>query len=106
MLVNCASQGQYNQVVEIEFPALIQAFSKVDPRDPRYRPKVTIVICGKRHNTRFYPTSEDGADRTTNTKAGTVVDKGVTGVYTFDYFLQAHSGLQGLYDLPYFKFNR
>ncbi len=37
----------------------------------------------------------DDADRTGNTKAGTVVDQGVTGVYDFDYYLQAHAGLQG-----------
>jgi len=86
------SEGQYEQVVEIEFPALLQGCREVDPK---FRPKVTIAICGKRHHTRFYPTTEADADRTSNTKAGTVVDKGVTTVYNFDFYLQAHAGLQG-----------
>jgi len=86
------SEGQYEQVVQIEFPALLQGCRNMSPD---YRPKVTIAICGKRHHTRFYPTSEADADRTSNTKAGTVVDKGVTTVYNFDFYLQAHAGLQG-----------
>ncbi len=37
----------------------------------------------------------EDADRSGNTKAGTVVDQGVTSVYDFDFYLQAHAGLQG-----------
>lgn len=44
-----------------------------------------------RHHTRFYPADEQGTDlkNNGNPKSGTVVDKGVTGVYTFDFFLQS-----------------
>lgn len=63
--------------------------------------------------TRFYPTNSANADRNGNTRPGTVVDKGVTAVYVqasqkhinlsshvflsfdFDFYLQAHAGLQG-----------
>jgi len=86
------SEGQYEQVVQIEYPSLMTGCRAVDPK---YNPKVTIIICGKRHHTRFYPTSEADADKTSNTKAGTVVDRGVTSVYNFDFYLQAHAGLQG-----------
>ncbi|KAH8115504.1 Piwi domain-containing protein, partial [Phellopilus nigrolimitatus] len=58
-------------------------------------PKLTIVICGKRHRTRFYPTSPEQVDKTSNTKAGTLVDRGVTAVHKFDFFLQVHAGQQG-----------
>jgi len=67
---------------------------------------------GKRHHTRFYPTESGNADSNGNPKAGTVVDRGVTAIYNFDFFLQgmpfssiryqlasrhfsAHGGLQG-----------
>ncbi|KAI6096159.1 ribonuclease H-like domain-containing protein [Pisolithus croceorrhizus] len=89
------SEGQFNIVLEEEYPEILQAFRKYDkPRQP-YRPKLTIVICGKRHHTRFYPTEESTAAGDGNPRPGTVVDRGVTAVYHFDFFLQAHGGLQG-----------
>ncbi|KAJ6590972.1 argonaute-like protein [Mycena vulgaris] len=85
------SEGQFPIVVAEEMPAIRAAFQKF----PNYRPKLTIVICGKRHHTRFYPTEVANAAHDGNPKAGTVVDRGVTAVYEFDFFLQAHGGLQG-----------
>ena len=38
--------------------------------------------------------NNEEASRNGNTKPGTVVDKGVTDIFRFDYYLQAHSGLQ------------
>ncbi|GLB39886.1 putative argonaute family protein [Lyophyllum shimeji] len=89
------SEGQFAIVVDEELPAIKMAFKKFDTAQAPYRPKLTIVICGKRHHTRFYPTEAENADHNGNPKAGTVVDRGVTAVYLFDFFLQAHGGLQG-----------
>lgn len=51
---------------------------------------------GKRHHTRFYPAEgENNGDSSGNTVPGTVVDRGVTAVYDFDFYLQAHAGLKG-----------
>jgi eukaryotic translation initiation factor 2C len=58
-------------------------------------PKVTIVICGKRHHSRFYPTSADQKSNNGNTLPGTVQDRGLSSPFLFDFNLQAHSGLQG-----------
>lgn len=85
------SEGQFDQVLQKELPGMKEAFRALK----NCRPKLTIAICGKRHHTRFYPTKPEEADRTSNTKAGTVVDQGVTAVYDFDFYLQAHAGLQG-----------
>ncbi|KAJ7130276.1 argonaute-like protein [Mycena epipterygia] len=85
------SEGQFSIVIAEEMPAIRAAFR----RFPQYNPKLTIVICGKRHHTRFYPTEAANAANDGNPKAGTVVDRGVTAVYEFDFFLQAHGGLQG-----------
>lgn len=57
--------------------------------------QVTVlkVHQGKRHHTRFYPTEEANADRNGNPRPGTVVDRGVTAIYNFDFFLQGTSHL-------------
>ncbi|KAI6020149.1 hypothetical protein PISMIDRAFT_93285 [Pisolithus microcarpus 441] len=89
------SEGQFNIVLGEEYPEILKAFHKYDKPKQPYRPKLTIVICGKRHHTRFYPTEESTAAGDGNPRPGTVVDRGVTAVYHFDFFLQAHGGLQG-----------
>lgn len=89
------SEGQFLTVVGEELPAIKAAFKKFNTAKDRYQPKLTIVICGKRHHTRFYPPEAENADSNGNPKAGTVVDRGVTAIYNFDFFLQAHGGLQG-----------
>ena len=59
-------------------------------------PQIVIIVVGKRHHTRFYPTDNKSMDsRTGNPMPGTVVDRGVTSHYLWDFFLQAHKGLQG-----------
>ncbi|KAJ6524443.1 argonaute-like protein [Mycena vulgaris] len=92
------SEGQFDIVVREEKAQMLEAFKKLSTKErgPKaYRPLVAIVICGKRHHARFYPTSSNFADRNGNTQPGTVVDKGVTAVFDFDFYLQAHAGLQG-----------
>jgi eukaryotic translation initiation factor 2C len=81
-------QGQFNIVREEERPLIFEAFKAFSTPKAQYKPKLTIVICGKRHHTRFYPTEEADAAGDGNPRAGTVVDRGVTAVYDFDFFLQ------------------
>ncbi|ORX97093.1 Piwi domain-domain-containing protein [Clohesyomyces aquaticus] len=89
------SEGQYRTVMEQEYPAFIKAFDKLYGAKANH-PKISIVVVGKRHHTRFYPTNPQDADgRTGNPLPGTVVDRGVTGEKIFDFFLLAHKGLQG-----------
>lgn len=90
---HCVTQGQFAIVVAEEMPEIKKAFQKFSTPQKAYSPKLTIVICGKRHHTRFYPTDANNADNLGNPKAGTVVDRGVTAVYDFDFFLQAHGGV-------------
>ena len=87
------SEGQFNLVIEHELPAFRAAFDKYYGAN---QPKMTIVVVSKRHHTRFYPCRPDEAQgRNLNTAPGTIVDRGVTDPYLFDFFLQAHAGLQG-----------
>lgn len=89
------SEGQFDTVVREELPEIQKAFTKFKTASANYSPTLTIVICGKRHHTRFYPTETGHADKDGNPRPGTVVDRGVTAIYEFDFFLQAHGGLQG-----------
>ncbi|KAG2129584.1 Piwi domain-containing protein [Suillus clintonianus] len=88
------SEGQFDTVLEEELPKMLEAFKRV-PQTKPYRPALTIIICGKRHHAKFWPTDSQYADRNGNTRPGTVVDRGVTAVFDFDFYLQAHAGLQG-----------
>ncbi|KAG4427462.1 hypothetical protein IFR05_017056, partial [Cadophora sp. M221] len=91
------SEGQYQLVLDEELPLIRNACRQLYPADAtkQHFPKVSIIICGKRHHTRFYPTAEKDADRSSNCEPGTIVDRGVTEVGGWDFFLQAHCCLQG-----------
>ena len=91
------SEGQYQTVIEEELPLLRKACSKLYPSEAIEKgyPHISIIIVGKRHHTRFYPTTSSEADRSANPKNGTVVDRGVTEPRNWDFFLQAHTALQG-----------
>ena len=86
--ISLSRQGQFQIVKMEEMPEIKAAFRKYDTPKAPYKPKLTIVICGKRHHTRFFPTEAENADRNGNPRPGTVVDRGVTAVYEFDFFLQ------------------
>lgn len=88
------SEGQYQTVLNEELPGFTKAFEELYGQAPK--PKISLIVVGKRHHTRFYPTKLDDADpKTGNPKPGTVVDRGVTGEKLYDFFLLAHAGLQG-----------
>ncbi|KAF8125615.1 Piwi domain-containing protein [Boletus edulis] len=85
------SESQFMQVRQYELKQMKKAFEHFDS----YQPKLSIVICGKRHHTRFYPTKPEDAAADGNPLPGTVVDRGVTPAYEFDFFLQPHGSLKG-----------
>ncbi|KAI1326725.1 ribonuclease H-like domain-containing protein [Xylariaceae sp. FL0255] len=87
------SEGQFQQVLNIEFTAIREACQALYPVD--HPPKFCIVTSVKRHQTRFYPTDLKNATRSSNVRPGTVVDRGVTQVVPWDFFLTAHKGIQG-----------
>ncbi|KAJ1980491.1 hypothetical protein H4R35_001111 [Dimargaris xerosporica] len=86
------SEGQFATVMEVEVNAIREACAKLEAG---YQPKITFVTCQKRHHTRFLPQNQSDADRSGNCPPGTVVDSRITHPFEFDFFLQAHSGIQG-----------
>ena len=91
------SEGQYDIVLGQELPLLRKACKETYPATDTKKglPRISIVIVGKRHNTRFYPTRQEDADRSSNPPNGTVVDRAVTEARNWDFFLQAHAAIQG-----------
>lgn len=91
------SEGQYKKVVDEEIPLFRQACREVysGPEQKAGLPRLTVIIVSKRHHTRFYPTDEKDADRGSNNPAGTVVDRGITEAGAWDFYLQAHTAIQG-----------
>ena len=91
------SEGQYDIVLDQELPLLRKACKETYPASDTKKglPRMSIIIVGKRHNTRFYPVKKEDADRSTNPPNGTVVDRGVTEARNWDFFLQAHAAIQG-----------
>lgn len=80
MYRNGVSEGQYDTVLQEELPTIRKACEKIYPATSTKNeiPRISIVVVGKRHNTRFHPTKEADADRSSNPQNGTVVDRGVT----------------------------
>ncbi|KAK5548619.1 hypothetical protein LTR46_011956, partial [Exophiala xenobiotica] len=91
------SEGQYNLVLGQELPQIRSACTDLYPASMTKQGirRITIIIVGKRHHTRFYPTKIEESDRSSNPHNGTVVDRGVTEVCNWDFFLQAHTAIQG-----------
>jgi len=85
------SEGQFQQVVEIEVPRIRAACVKAKILPP----KLTVVIVGKRHHNRFFPANQKDADKSGNAPAGLVIDREITNPLEFDFFLQSHGGLLG-----------
>jgi len=59
------------------------------------RPTITLLIVGKRHHVRLFPSKENEADRSGNCVAGTVVDSDVVNPVEFDFYLLSHGGILG-----------
>lgn len=94
------SEGQYEIVLNNELPLLREACEKIysKPQTKAGTPKISIIVVGKRHHTRFYPTSGEKDvthQRSGNPKNGTIVDRGVTEPRNWDFFLQAHAAITG-----------
>ncbi|PYH42413.1 putative RNA interference and gene silencing protein (Qde2) [Aspergillus saccharolyticus JOP 1030-1] len=89
------SEGQYEMVVREELPLIQKACEQLYQKTNQKVPRISIVVVGKRHHTRFYPTKEEEADNSGNPHNGTVVDRGVTEARNWDFFLQAHTALKG-----------
>ncbi|KAM7197351.1 Ribonuclease H-like domain containing protein [Rhypophila sp. PSN 637] len=88
------SEGQFATVLHQELPFLRQACTEMYKAGTA--PRIALIVSVKRHQTRFYPTDPGHIhQRSKSPREGTIVDRGVTNVWYWDFFLQAHASLQG-----------
>ncbi|KAK4158401.1 ribonuclease H-like domain-containing protein [Chaetomidium leptoderma] len=88
------SEGQFRMVLDQELPHIRKACLETYPVNSQ--PRISLLVSVKRHQTRFYPTDPGHIHpRSKSPKEGTIVDRGVTNVRYWDFFLQAHASLQG-----------
>ncbi|KAJ7632197.1 argonaute-like protein [Roridomyces roridus] len=94
------SEGEFPQVRDVEIPQIMEGIDKVwaEKKLPHSKPKVTMIVVGKRHHVTFFPSIPNQGDRTGNCRAGLVVDdKGLTNPQfpKADFYLQSHSAIKG-----------
>ncbi|KAF2005628.1 Piwi-domain-containing protein [Amniculicola lignicola CBS 123094] len=98
------SESQFADCQEKEITAVKAAYSDLCVDANRGKKlQLTFVICGKRHNTRFYPTSikdttsatQGKANGNSNLKPGLYVNKVVTDPDRFNFYLQSHQAVKG-----------
>lgn len=88
------SNEQYTQVQQEELTQIRTACDFI--YDNEAGPNITVVVVGKRHNTKFYPTTSKHVDlkNGNNPLPGTVVDRGITTSWLWDFFLQPHVAIK------------
>ncbi|KAH6844732.1 ribonuclease H-like domain-containing protein, partial [Chaetomium sp. MPI-CAGE-AT-0009] len=89
------SEGQYDQVARHEYRGIRNVCEAKYGNMNQPVPKISIIIVGKRHHTRFYPTKETEATPNGNPRPGTVVDRSITSQFLWEFYLQAHEAIQG-----------
>ncbi|CRK22159.1 hypothetical protein BN1708_013319, partial [Verticillium longisporum] len=85
------SEGQFSQVIDIELAA-IKAFFR--EKFGHKMPKFTVIIATKRHHIRFFPARGKG-DKNNNPHPGTLLENEVCHPFQWDFYLCAHSAIQG-----------
>jgi len=85
------SEGQYAHVLNQELVDMRAVFKKLDPSS---NVKFTVVIATKRHHVRFFPDGPSG-DKNHNPQPGTLVEKGVTHPFEYDFYLCSHTAIKG-----------
>ena len=88
------SEGQFDQVMAYEYEALRQACAEMGDPGSNYAPPITFIVVQKRHQTRLFAKDPRDADRSGNVVPGVVIDRDICHPFEFDFFLNAHAGLQ------------
>ncbi|KAK4508574.1 hypothetical protein PRZ48_002313 [Zasmidium cellare] len=80
---------QYGDVKKYEIEGIKKAWESCTKKS-RTTLQMTTIMVIKRHNTRFYPTSDKLAVESGNIPPGTVVDRQITSPHYIDFYLQSH----------------
>ena len=84
------SDGQFENTVMEELCGIQDACTGLHPE---YKPKISVVVCTKRHKQRFVVKS---GKQPINMEPGTVIDTGVVSPNYHNFFLCSHQAIQGI----------
>ena len=85
------SEGQFENTVMEELGGIQDACMELKDS---YKPRISVVVCTKRHKQRFVVKGKGG--RIDNMEPGTVVDTGVVSPNFMNFFLNSQQAIQGL----------
>jgi hypothetical protein len=72
------------------------AFGLEKGQETPYKPKITMLVVGKRHHTRFYLKIDLPAGaKNTNLNAGLIIDHTVVNPQYDNFYLQSHDSPEG-----------
>lgn len=86
------SESQYGMVYEDELPLIRDAFEKLAGAPKDWKPKITLLVVGKRHHAKFF---RSDATSDLNLPAGSVIDKEVIHPRHTEFYLQSHDSPLG-----------
>jgi eukaryotic translation initiation factor 2C len=84
------SEGQFENTVMEELGGIQDACMELKPD---YKPRISVVVCTKRHKQRFVVKKQNG--RFDNLEPGTVVDTGVVSPNYMNFYLNSQQAIQG-----------
>ncbi|KIX93759.1 uncharacterized protein Z520_10665 [Fonsecaea multimorphosa CBS 102226] len=87
------STNQFEHVLQQEVPHIRSVIeSCMDGQ--KFQGKITVISANKRHHVRCFP-DKDGADNKGNPLPGMLIERDVTQLNEFDFYLYSHIALQG-----------
>lgn len=86
------SEGQFKMILNNELQSVRDAVQAIYKGT---QPRITVLVVGKRHNVRFYPTRKEDMSDKQNCWPGTIVDRDITRPVYWDWYLQSQAPLQG-----------
>ncbi|TGO08682.1 hypothetical protein BTUL_0196g00060 [Botrytis tulipae] len=92
------SESQYGMVVNDEIPLVRAGCRAAGARGGKgnsWCPKITLLVVGKRHHTRFFPKLAQNIKFNNNLPSGLVIDSGVVTPNHFSFYLQSHDSALG-----------
>ena len=93
------SESQFGMVSLEELPLIRRGCNNAGARanaGANWSPRITLLVVGKRHHTRFYPINPDRPEQPgANLSSGLVVDRVVTSPWRADFYLQSHDSALG-----------
>ncbi|KAJ1723876.1 hypothetical protein LPJ53_001833 [Coemansia erecta] len=92
------NDSQMESVMRIELDALYRGCGLIEKG---YRPKITLVLARKRHNTRFIEAGSDGKVGD-NCVAGTTLQAAVTSPSIFSFYMASHRSIYGVTRSTYY----